>query len=133
MKKALILLSFLCFYICTEAQNTKEYDVYAFVRTSSVVNDNYFIILPNEKNGQRILDENGRDMTFNNTTHLFTYLSKRGWRYVDKFQDRGELSSGEYITMETVFVLSKKVTSDEDITEGLKLEVVQTKTKKRGN
>lgn len=128
-----MLLLFVCLSTCVWAQDVKEYEVYAFVRTSSVADENYAIVLPKEKNGHRILDENGKEIAFNNTTHLLTYLSQRGWHLVDKFQDRGKMSMGEYITMETVFILSKKVKSDDEITEGLKLEVVPTKVKKKGN
>lgn len=61
--------------------------------------------LPNGQNGV-FYEKEGKQIKFKNVSDMFTYLSKRGWIYVDHVKQNN-------------FLFRKQVKSDEEIKEGL--------------
>lgn len=61
------------------------------------------------KKSEYILDEQGKKKEFGSVAAFITYMSKRGWEYVEKID-------------EYRFILKKEVTNDEQAREHLNLK-----------
>lgn len=59
-----------------------------------------------------LVDENGKKLTFSNLSEAITYMSKRGWEFVDQFS----------YDKEHVFLMKKQVTDDSQAKDNLHTE-----------
>lgn len=62
----------------------------------------------------KLVDANGEEIKFNTMVSAMNYMSKLGWNYEGCYNSEDQIGGG-YIF---VWILSKNVTSDEEITEG---------------
>ncbi len=115
--KRLLTILFLAFPLISMAQNFKEdgekYDVYCSVKNISprekyaihsidILNKNYVIV-----------DKEGNRIKTNSDSEVLSLLSKRGWCLVSSYYTMND---------KLYFIMKKKVSSDEEIKEGLDLE-----------
>lgn len=97
------------------AQEEKEFDCFCVInQITAPYHKGYVLIsLPdNDKLDVYLRDENNKGIRFANVSDALTYMSKRGWRYVDSY------IADNYLR----FVLSKKVKSIEEAYQGINVE-----------
>ena len=82
----LCILVFLLFtfYTGVKAQNENSYTYYISMRGYQNFNGTIDAIIENSEKGEYyICDENGLEKPFNSVIHIFNFLSKQGWTYVE--------------------------------------------------
>ena len=108
--KKLLLLSSLFLSLNVSAQRidkpNEPYDIYCTVSITLEAS----IIMGEDKEEYYILNENGEKMKFNKETQIMTYMSKKGWDYVER--------TGDY---KLDFLFRKKIKSDEEAFSDFKL------------
>ena len=106
MRKILFFIV-LCCCISASAQRVDKpgeaYDYFCIVFAQGEKAD----IIINDQKGKRLVDEKGAEIKFNYPNDILTYLSKRGWCLVDRY---------EY---SKTYIMKKTVTSDEQALEHL--------------
>ena len=111
--KKLIIIFFLTLSVSVSAQRidnpNEPYFVYCYLSMASLQNDAQLTI-GEDGNIYFIADEDGNKLSFPSKINFFTYLSKRGWEYVECL----DISDWR-------FVFRKKVLHDNDAYSGLKL------------
>lgn len=112
MKKS-FLIFLLTLSVSVSAQRidtpNEPYFVYCYLTMTSLQNDAQLTI-GEDGNIYFIADEDGNKLSFPSKINFFTYLSKRGWEYVECL----DISDWR-------FVFRKKVLHDNDAYSGLKL------------
>ena len=68
---------------------------------------------------RQLVDEQGKTISFNSALDAANYMARRGWDLEEVFIVQ-ELSKGDSGTTRQHWVLSKMVTDDSQITEGLR-------------
>ena len=68
---------------------------------------------------RRLYDENGKKIVFNSMLDAANYMARRGWELEQAFPVVS-ISSGDSGSPEYHWIMSKMVTDDSQITEGLK-------------
>ena len=62
----------------------------------------------------KLVDAAGKEIKFNTMVSAMNYMSKRGWNYEGCYNSKDQIWGGLIF----VWIMSKEVTSDEQITEG---------------
>ena len=67
---------------------------------------------------RNLVDENGKTIDFNSALDVANYMARRGWELEEAYIELN-INNGTTSSPTTHWVMSKMVTSDEQITEGL--------------
>lgn len=67
---------------------------------------------------RRLADENGRPLIFNSMLDAANYMARRGWGLEEAFVE-GRVSDSSSTSPRFYWIMSKMVTSDEEITDGI--------------
>ena len=113
--KKLFLLFLLCICLGTKAQNV-ETQAQTYNYCIACYFDAYTLKfhIPGSDNTQKLIDENGKIIKFKSVAEVITYMSKKGWVYVDAFRD----ARNDHLC----YYFQKSVTNDEQALEGLSFE-----------
>ena len=118
MKKLFLLSSLLLLSLSVSAQRidkpNEPYDFYCSV-INAVVCVN--VIMGEENDKFVLLNDDGSKVKNEYEVFYLTYMSKRGWEYVDRFN--------------SAYIFKKKVTSDDEAYKSL--NIVYEKGKNKGN
>ena len=118
--KQLFLLLMLCSTLSVSGQrvngSAKPYDYYCYVR---VLGWDGEISYPDDRNWATLMDDDGKKLKFKNDADLLNYMSKRGWKYVDKKGDN--------------YLMKIEVTDDKQVYNQLNLKLSKHITKKLKN
>ena len=118
MKKLFLLSSLLWLSLSVSAQRidkpNEPYDFYCSV-INAVVCVN--VIMGEENDKFVLLNDDGSKVKNEYEVFYLTYMSKRGWEYVDRFN--------------SAYIFKKKVTSDDEAYKSL--NIVYEKGKNKGN
>lgn len=110
------ILFFVLLFVCTgvSAQSETTYDAYCSFRyvNAAGAKEQMQIKMPDEKGWSRIVDKDGKPEQFKNETECLTYMSQRGWKYVDSYIDKTD----------TWFIMSKNVKNIDQTYEGIKTD-----------
>ena len=110
MRKILLFIV-LCCCISASAQRVDKpgdaYDYFCYV----YIDMNQAIVILSDQKKKILADENGKAIKFKYITEVLTYLSKRGWIFVDSY--------GDNKTYDKSVIMKKFVTSDEQALEHL--------------
>ena len=68
---------------------------------------------------RRLADENGKAIVFNSMLDAANYMARRGWDLEEAYIET-KVSNGSSINPVTHWIMSKMVTSDAEITEGIR-------------
>jgi len=119
MKQLLLCLMFCC-TLSVSAQrvngSAKPYDYFCYVR---VLGWDGEISYPGDRNWATLMDDDGKKLKFKNDADLLNYMSKRGWTYVDKKDDK--------------YLMKIEVVNDEQVYNQLNLKLSKHITKKLKN
>lgn len=67
-----------------------------------------------------LVDDSGKTIYFCSTVCALNYMSERGWRFIESHTTVGSnIIDPQKIESSTVWILSKEITSPEEITEGI--------------
>lgn len=124
-----LMLAFLLFTFCTSAKAQNEnsnnkYTYYLSMRGYQNFNGTIdALIETSEKGDYYICDDNGLEKAFNSVMHIFNFLSKQGWTYVEGHP----VSNTGYN-----YTFMKEVNNDEEVKQSLNLRSPEDvkKTKK---
>lgn len=95
------------------AQSEQEFDCYCNLNLiDDLSGKKVQIEMPDVKSQIRLMDGNGKVLKFKNKSDAITYMSQRGWRYVDSYVEKTNVW----------FIMSKKVKSIEQAYDGLKTD-----------
>lgn len=98
----------------TKAQNIAEpgkpYDYFCVVFIGNW--SKAYVMIPSSPNYEAIMNTDGKKISFYHVSDLLTYMSKRGWKYVESAQCEGK----------PAYVMKKTVNKDEEAKVGLLLE-----------
>ncbi len=84
MKNCILVFLLFTFYTGVKAQNENSYTYYISMRGYQNFNGTIDAIIENSEKGEYyICDENGLEKPFNSVIHIFNFLSKQGWTYVE--------------------------------------------------
>lgn len=124
------LLAFMLYTICsgvnaqTENNENKRYAYYLSMRGYQNFNGLIDAIIETSEKGELyICDDNGLEKPFNSVMHIFNYLSKLGWTYIE-----GHLVSNTGYN----YTFKKEVSNDVEVIQSLNLRSYEDikKTKK---
>ena len=126
MKKLLILMvGMLLCAVAAYAQETQPYKVYCeIVSSSRILSDKVNVDLDFGQassfvsDDRRLYDENGKAIIFNSMLDAANYMARRGWELEEAFPVIS-ISSGDSGSPSYHWIMSKLVTDDAQITEGL--------------
>lgn len=77
-------------FFCTvsNAQNENEFDCYCSIRFIYNGSSSHVLLkMPDNKSEMKILGEDDKTARFNNETEGLTYMSQRGWIYLNSYLD----------------------------------------------
>ena len=84
MENCILVFLLFTFYTGVKAQNENSYTYYISMRGYQNFNGTIDAIIENSEKGEYyICDENGLEKPFNSVIHIFNFLSKQGWTYVE--------------------------------------------------
>lgn len=126
MKKIFMLMVTVLMCISMSAQSVVKtedgkYDVYCKVEGYNLFGVGKLKVMLdmgyNTENKNSLFDENNKKIKFNSMMEVLDYMSKRGWKLVNTY----------YLTASTKqdvvnFILKKRVSKDEEKTEGLNIQ-----------
>lgn len=127
MKKVIILVVGILLSVTTFAQTKQEsYKVYCeIIGETHMLSSKVDVELDFGQaysfwsNDRRLYDENGKKIVFNSMLDAANYMARRGWELEQAFPVVS-ISSGDSGSPEYHWIMSKMVTDDSQITEGLK-------------
>lgn len=73
-----------------------------------------------------LVDENGSEIDFRTMVSAMNYMAKRGWKYEGCYKSEDKMMGNPIF----VWILSKEVSSDEEITEGFQTKLMHTQKAK---
>ena len=122
MKKIITLL--LATLISLSAMAQQPYKVYCSVWGNNAAGSSmgyaYIDYGQQESAGNWLVDSNGKGIYFNSVISVLNHLSKHGWQLEAAYDTQiPRLSDSTKYDTRQVFYLSKMVTSDEEIIEGI--------------
>ncbi len=68
----------------------------------------------------KLVDENGKEIKFNTMVSAMNYMSRLGWKYEGCYNSKDQNWGGLIF----VWILSKEVTSDDEITHGFQTKLM---------
>lgn len=113
MRKILFFIV-LCCCISANAQRVDkpgeayDYFCYVYIDMSHAI-----VVFPDQKK-KTLADENGKAIKFKYITEVLTYLSKRGWIFVDSY--------GDNKTYDKSVIVKKSVSADEQAFDNIQFE-----------
>ena len=134
MKKLMTLLLvlgglFACTYAFAQEQDVKPYKVYCEIVSYSrnIFSDKTSVELDFGQaasfwsTDRKLVDENGKTITFNSVLDAVNYMSKRGWvfeqMYIVQTMNKGDSGTPAYH-----WIMSKDVTDESQIMKGLRTQ-----------
>lgn len=75
----------------------------------------------------KLVDENGEEIKFNTMVSAMNYMSKLGWKYEGCYNSKDQIWGGLIF----MWILSKEVTSDDEITQGFQTKLMYNRSHKK--
>lgn len=121
MRKIILAFMFFSFYSIVNAQNensdNRPYTYYLSMRGYQNFSGAIDAIIElNEKGDYYICDDNGLEKAFNSVMHIFNFLSKLGWSYVE---GHPVSNTGYHYTFK------KEVKNDDEVKQSLNLRSLE--------
>ena len=115
MTRKILLFIVLCFCISANAQRVDKpgeaYDCFCDVHADG---QNFKVFLLEQD--KILVDKDGKKIKFKNITEIMSYLSKRGWIFVDSYGDKKSSNNDLHV------IMKKIITSDEQALDNIRFE-----------